>query len=42
MVLTGEGCDAWLEADVETALKLQRPLSVWRVAIVARARKDAV
>jgi putative SOS response-associated peptidase YedK len=33
--LTGEECDAWLEADAETALKLQRPLRAERLAIVA-------
>jgi putative SOS response-associated peptidase YedK len=35
VILTGVECDAWLEADVETALKLQRPLPAERLAIVA-------
>jgi hypothetical protein len=39
VVLTGEGCDAWLEADVKTALKLQRPLPAERLAIVATGER---
>jgi hypothetical protein len=35
VILTDEECDAWLEADVETALKLQRPLPAKRLAVVA-------
>jgi hypothetical protein len=39
VIPTGDECDAWLEADVEIALKLQRPLPAERQAIVATGRR---
>jgi putative SOS response-associated peptidase YedK len=39
VILTGEDCDAWLEADVPTALALQRPLPADRLEIVAKGEK---
>jgi putative SOS response-associated peptidase YedK len=42
VILTGQECDAWLEADVPTALALQRPLPPERLVIVATGeRQDA-
>jgi putative SOS response-associated peptidase YedK len=40
VMLTGEECDAWLEADAETALKLQRPLPANRLSIVAKGERQ--
>ena len=40
VMLTGDECDEWLEADAETALKLQRPLSADRLSIVATGQKQ--
>jgi putative SOS response-associated peptidase YedK len=40
VILTGEERDAWLEADVEAALKLQRPLPAERLAIVAKGERQ--
>lgn len=39
VILMGEDCDAWLEADVPTALPLQRPPPADRLEIVARGEK---
>jgi putative SOS response-associated peptidase YedK len=42
VILTGEECDLWLEADVPIALALQRPFPAERLAIVATGqRQDA-
>ena len=32
--------DAWLEGDIETALKLQQPLPAERLAVVATGQKQ--
>jgi putative SOS response-associated peptidase YedK len=41
VILTGEECDAWLEADVDAVLKLQRPLPAERLAVVATGEREA-
>ena len=38
--LTGEDCDAWLEADLPTALALQRPAPPGRLRIVATGKRE--
>ena len=40
VILTGEACDAWLEADTAEALKLQRPLLADRLVIVATGQRQ--
>ena len=41
MLTTAEECDVWLSADVEDALKLQRPLPADQLKVVAKGeRKD--
>jgi putative SOS response-associated peptidase YedK len=41
VILTGEDCDTWLEADTPIALQLQHPFPADRMAIVATGpRKD--
>jgi putative SOS response-associated peptidase YedK len=40
VILTGKECDDWLKADVEAALKLQRPLPAERLAIVAKGERE--
>jgi len=37
VILTREECDAWLEADVDMAVRWQRPLPADRLSIVAKA-----
>lgn len=40
VILTGEACDAWLEADAPDALGLQRPFPAERLAIVASGSRS--
>ena len=35
VILTGDDCDSWLEADTPIALQLQHPFAADRMAIVA-------
>jgi len=40
MLTTPEECDAWLSADTEEAIKLQRPLPGDLLTIVARGERE--
>ncbi len=40
VILTGEECDAWLEAEVPTALALQRPPPAGRLSLMARGERE--
>ena len=40
VILTGNACDIWLEADTATALKLQQPWSADRLSVVATGQRQ--
>jgi hypothetical protein len=40
VIQTGQECDAWLEADVEAALKHQRPLPADQLPIQATGEQE--
>jgi len=40
VILTGNACDSWLEADTATALKLQQPWPADHLSVVATGQRQ--